>query len=312
MKCPACGYNSFDYLETCKKCGAPLGGDSLFGASASDVSSGDTEQDTQSYGRRDEATPEELFENPITEREDASHLDRLVSTELGYERSDYVRNSEEGESFEDDSISNERHINEYGSPRSGSVSRDAGKHMDLFDEDEGADYSRENAYFLNDDMRAYEEDVPETLSESYENETVIFNLAGFVSRTAAFIIDFFIVSMTAFFSIIAGLYVLNGLSGDTGGLKNIIFPLYLALFLLASTYFMFLHGFGGKTVGKMILGIRLINGEGDYIGLWDAFVRWIGYFVSAGFLFIGFLWALFDSEGQAWHDKIAGTYVVRD
>ncbi|HKQ33049.1 MAG TPA: hypothetical protein VJV40_07575, partial [Thermodesulfobacteriota bacterium] len=25
MKCPSCGYNSFDHLEYCKKCGSPLG-----------------------------------------------------------------------------------------------------------------------------------------------------------------------------------------------------------------------------------------------------------------------------------------------
>ncbi len=41
-----------------------------------------------------------------------------------------------------------------------------------------------------------------------------------------------------------------------------------------------LHGYGGKTIGKMLLGIRLITDQGDSVGLWKSFVRWIGYYIS--------------------------------
>jgi len=148
--------------------------------------------------------------------------------------------------------------------------------------------------------------------ESYENETLVFNLAGFFSRATAFMIDLFIVAMTAFLAIITGFKILSGPNGVSESTNDLFIPVYLALLLLASSYFIFFHGLAGKTVGKMMLGIRVINGEGESIGIWDAFLRWIGYFISASFLFIGFLWALFDSEGQTWHDKIAGSYVVRD
>jgi len=148
--------------------------------------------------------------------------------------------------------------------------------------------------------------------ESYDNETLVFNLAGFFSRATAFLIDVFIVAMTAFLAIITGFKILSGPNGVSDSFNDMFIPVYLALLLLASSYFIFFHGLGGKTVGKMMLGIRVINGEGESIGLWDAFLRWIGYFISASFLFLGFLWALFDSEGQTWHDKIAGSYVVRD
>jgi predicted anti-sigma-YlaC factor YlaD len=37
----------------------------------------------------------------------------------------------------------------------------------------------------------------------------------------------------------------------------------------------------------------------------------VGKFVSGLFLGIGYFWAIFDKEGQAWHDKIAGTVVTR-
>jgi uncharacterized RDD family membrane protein YckC len=60
------------------------------------------------------------------------------------------------------------------------------------------------------------------------------------------------------------------------------------------------------------MGIKLISEEGGDVGVWDAFLRWFGYFISAAVMLAGFFWAIFDSEGQAWHDKIAGTYVVKD
>jgi uncharacterized RDD family membrane protein YckC len=87
---------------------------------------------------------------------------------------------------------------------------------------------------------------------------------------------------------------------------------YLVLLFLSSTYFVFLQGFGGRTIGKMVLGIRVIREDGESIGLREAFIRWVGYIVSTIFLFLGFIWALFDQKGQTWHDKFAGTYVVRE
>ena len=44
----------------------------------------------------------------------------------------------------------------------------------------------------------------------------------------------------------------------------------------------------------------------------NAFLRWLGYFLSGEFtLFIGYLWAAFDDRRQAFHDKLCGTLVVR-
>jgi hypothetical protein len=41
-------------------------------------------------------------------------------------------------------------------------------------------------------------------------------------------------------------------------------------------------------------------------------VRYVGYLLGSAVLLIGFIWAIFDSRKQAWHDKLAGTLVVRD
>ena len=171
--------------------------------------------------------------------------------------------------------------------------------------------ARTRLLLINPDEALYEQGSG-MVSGYYKREADVYNLAGFISRALAMIIDIAIVSLIALLSVFAGLFIVYGFNFGAYGSGNITLPLYLVLFLLSSTYFVFLHGYGGKTAGKTLLGIKLINNEGEGVGLWEAFVRWIGYYISGVFLFAGFLWFLVDSECQTWHDKIAGTYVVKD
>ena len=68
--------------------------------------------------------------------------------------------------------------------------------------------------------------------------------------------------------------------------------------------------FNGQTLGKMMLRLRVVKKRGGRITILDALLRNVfGYTVSQIFL-LGYLWALFDREKQAWHDKMAGTVVV--
>ncbi|EAW3106662.1 RDD family protein, partial [Salmonella enterica] len=67
------------------------------------------------------------------------------------------------------------------------------------------------------------------------------------------------------------------------------------------------------TPGKMALRLRVLDAEsgcpastGQYIG------RYLGYFVSTVPLGLGFFWIAFDRRKQGWHDKLAGTVVVRN
>lgn len=69
----------------------------------------------------------------------------------------------------------------------------------------------------------------------------------------------------------------------------------------------------GRSPGMALLGIRIVREEdGGRPGLGRVAVRYGGYLLSAGLLLIGFIWAIFDRRKQAWHDKLAGTLVVRD
>lgn len=83
-------------------------------------------------------------------------------------------------------------------------------------------------------------------------------------------------------------------------------------FLLAwSLYHLVFWTWKGTTVGGIILGLRIVRIDGSPINLPVAVVRLLGGFFSAALFFLGFFWAGWSQERQSWHDKIAGTVVVR-
>ena len=83
--------------------------------------------------------------------------------------------------------------------------------------------------------------------------------------------------------------------------------------IVQTLYFIyFLTNKDGQTPGKSAMNIKIVKANGAPLTGGDAFLRnIIGYFISGLFLVLGFIWAAFDSQKQAWHDKLANTYVVR-
>ncbi|MEK7402143.1 MAG: RDD family protein, partial [Gemmatimonadota bacterium] len=66
------------------------------------------------------------------------------------------------------------------------------------------------------------------------------------------------------------------------------------------------------TPGKMATRTRLVDATtGGTPSTKQCVVRYLGYFVSIAGFFAGFLWIAFDRRKQGWHDKLAGTVVVR-
>lgn len=66
------------------------------------------------------------------------------------------------------------------------------------------------------------------------------------------------------------------------------------------------------TPGKMLLHLIIVDADtgkqpsrGQFIG------RYLGYYVSAIPLLLGLIWVAFDKRKQGWHDKLAGTLVIR-
>ena len=66
------------------------------------------------------------------------------------------------------------------------------------------------------------------------------------------------------------------------------------------------------TPGKMVLSARVVDAKtGDALTLKQSIGRYLSYFVSIIPLGLGLLWVAFDPRKQGWHDKLAGTVVIR-
>jgi len=66
------------------------------------------------------------------------------------------------------------------------------------------------------------------------------------------------------------------------------------------------------TPGKMVLSLRIVDAAtGKKPSTGQCIGRYFAYFVSAIPLCLGFIWVGFDKRKQGWHDKLAGTVVVR-
>lgn len=86
----------------------------------------------------------------------------------------------------------------------------------------------------------------------------------------------------------------------------------IILFSIVYIIFLIMMLAQGQTPGKWLLGERVVNAlDGSYPGFWRMVLREIiGRFISGLFFGIGYFWAIFDNNQQAWHDKIASTVVV--
>ena len=66
------------------------------------------------------------------------------------------------------------------------------------------------------------------------------------------------------------------------------------------------------TPGKMAIGATIVDADtGKRPTTAQFFGRYLAYYVSMIPLFLGFIWVGIDARKQGWHDKLAGTVVVR-
>jgi uncharacterized RDD family membrane protein YckC len=131
--------------------------------------------------------------------------------------------------------------------------------------------------------------------------------AGFWVRTAAAIIDFVVLSVVVV--VMAGIVHLlySGTSDPDLATQAWMEPLAL---LLPLAYFVV--GWSLQTPGMAVFKLRVVRADtNEAISPGTAFVRSIGLLISVWVLFLGVLWVAFDRRKQGWHDKFAGTVVVR-
>lgn len=112
--------------------------------------------------------------------------------------------------------------------------------------------------------------------------------AGFWERMGAAFLDVVIVALLSVF---------------VGGL-----PLG---FLVALAYFAGMWAWKGTTIGGIVLNLKLVRLDGQPVTFAVALVRGLASMLSIIVFFLGFFWIIVDRDKQSWHDKIAGTVVVR-
>ena len=141
-----------------------------------------------------------------------------------------------------------------------------------------------------------ETSVPPSQPSVATPEALAFPHAGFWERMGAGFLDVVLVMMLS--AILD--HLRTGRAAGPG--------LFL---LLAVVYFVAMWAWRGTTVGGIVLNLKVARMDGGQITIVVALVRALMGAFSVVMLFLGLLWIAFDPNKQGWHDKIAGTVVVR-
>lgn len=150
-------------------------------------------------------------------------------------------------------------------------------------------------------------------------QTILGEYAGFVTRLIAWLIDrIIIVSIISILSAVAT-FILNNVAlvqrmNELLGIEDIMVLVVTAIVVVVSITLIILYDIGlpvlaGQTLGKFVMGVRIVRTNGERLTVRSAIVRYLGYLVSF-ILLLGFLWVLWDNRRQGWHDKLARTFVV--
>lgn len=117
--------------------------------------------------------------------------------------------------------------------------------------------------------------------------------AGFWRRTAAAIID------CAVFIFIPGFWE------ESNHLVSFL------IFILDLAYYVWMNGTYGATIGKMVMGLKIVKENGSKLNYSDALLRSLATYLSVIVFGLGIISMIWDKKKQTWHDKIAKTIVVR-
>ena len=137
--------------------------------------------------------------------------------------------------------------------------------------------------------------APVTASAVPPLEVTTLPRPGFWMRIGAALLDCILISLLVSFS---------GLKH--GEVLNDPWPS-----LLLMGYLVGLWTWRGTTIGNIVFGLKIVRTDGQPLTLGVAIVRALASLLSLAVAGLGFFWIAWDREKQAWHDKIAGTLVVR-
>lgn len=166
------------------------------------------------------------------------------------------------------------------------------------------------------------EEAPVVVSEVGEPASGVAH-ASLVRRSLAAVVDGGVVLATASFATVLGLALFGwkdvathfdrGFDSVVDGLlvgRELGIVLVGLVVTLAIAYSVVGHALGGATLGKRLLGLRVVDSDGEAPSFGISFWRTMASLVSGALGGLGFALALFHPEGLALHDHVVGTRVV--
>jgi uncharacterized RDD family membrane protein YckC len=128
-------------------------------------------------------------------------------------------------------------------------------------------------------------------------QSSVWAYSGFWRRAGAAILDGIIVEVVG--------SLLSGLLGASFGIS-------IVNLVIGVAYYSYLEGVRGQTVGKMAVGVKVVDAEtAEMIGLARGIGRYFARILSTIVFGLGYFWMLWDPRKQTWHDKLARSVVIR-
>jgi uncharacterized RDD family membrane protein YckC len=134
--------------------------------------------------------------------------------------------------------------------------------------------------------------------------------AGFWVRFVAFILDAIVLAVltTALAPLIGGGNVVT----VENGAYTVNYAANAIGLLIDLVYFVGFWTWRGQSPGMIPFNMRIVlAADGGKVDVVRSLLRYVGLIISIVILFLGVIWVGFDRRKQGWHDKIAGTVVVR-
>ena len=133
-----------------------------------------------------------------------------------------------------------------------------------------------------------------------------------IRRGVAWLLD--ILFLSIFFFPATYLYSGKWIMGPEEHLWGISDPICLVFLFVIFAYLILMEAYVGWTIGKRILGMRVVDGSGKKIGLSKSIIRNTLRLVDGlpAFNVLGIVLIVISKREQRFGDRIAKTYVVND
>lgn len=137
-----------------------------------------------------------------------------------------------------------------------------------------------------------------------------YKYVGFLERLFCVFLDNFLIFFLVYFALIPLDIFINEAMPKKIIIMFAIISLWITIYL-SLLYYLSFWLFHSSTPGKMVSSARIVDSKTFAPPKkYQLLIRYFGYLISAIFG-LGYLWIIFDKKKQGFHDKLAGTVVIR-